>query len=177
MKKRKQKRLIIIPEDSNTSQLAEGFIQNEAVNDNRCYICPYASGWKDAAEISSALRLGRNTDDYVLLLIDFDRHKCDSFDDFNIEKRKEFIAKIVGGNVPRDRLFILGARSETEPFKQAMHRYFRDGSLSYEGIGCALAKECSDRSVRVGAWGEDELVHNMDEIARIEEIVKPFLFD
>lgn len=176
MKRRKQKRLIVLAEDANTSQLAEGFIQHYAVNEHRCRIHKYAKGWKDAAGVASALHLDRNAEDYVVLVVDFDRDDPSAEIEQGVARRISMIKKLVAGNVHPDRLFILGARSETESFKVAMHKYFKNGSLTYEGIGEALAEECADHQKRVGAWGDDELVHNMDEIQKLEQTVKPFLF-
>lgn len=175
MKRRKQPNLIILAEDSNTSRLAEGFIQHYSVNEHRCRIHKYARGWKDAAELAATLKLDRNTDDYVVLIIDFDLDDPRMDVEVGVDRRIAKIKSLVAGNIRSDRLFVLGSRSESEPFKEAMHRYFSDRTLSFEEIGWKLADECAGR-IRFGAWCEDELVHNMESIEKLERIVKPFLF-
>jgi hypothetical protein len=66
----------------------------------------------------------------------------------------------------RDRVFILGARSEPEALKPDLG--------SYETIGRALAKDCHEGTD--ATWGHDLLLHNAIEIDRLRQHVRPILF-
>jgi len=68
----------------------------------------------------------------------------------------------------KNRVFILGVLSEPESLK-------RDIKKSFEKIGEALAKDCSDNTNEL--WGHNLLIHNKAELARLISSVKPFLFN
>jgi hypothetical protein len=93
---------------------------------------------------------------YFPLLLDFD----------NQGDRPDPVKERIPNHLSQ-RVFLLGAKSEPEALKQS-----RFGS--FEQIGRTLAKECRDRSPNLGL--HDLLRHNADEIERMEQAVRGFLF-
>jgi len=65
------------------------------------------------------------------------------------------------------RVFVLGVLSEPENLR-------RDIKKSYEEIGEALAKDCSDNTNEL--WEHNLLKHNKAKLDRMASSVKPFLF-
>jgi hypothetical protein len=68
----------------------------------------------------------------------------------------------------KDRVFIIGARTQPEELRQTLAR-------SYEEIGAALANDCRDDESNT--WGHELLVHNADEIHRLGFAMRPLLFN
>jgi hypothetical protein len=92
----------------------------------------------------------------MVLLIDFD-------DD---ENRLSYVKS----HIPEDleaRVFVLGVLSEPENLRT-------DIKKTFEEIGEALAKDCSDNTNEL--WGHNLLKHNKGELDRMASSVKPFLF-
>ncbi|WP_341738786.1 hypothetical protein [Microcoleus sp. CAWBG640] len=92
----------------------------------------------------------------MVLLIDFD-------DD---ENRLSYVES----HIPDDlklRVFVLGVLSEPENLK-------RESKKTFEEIGEALAKDCSDNKNEL--WGHNLLKHNKRELERMASSVKPILF-
>ncbi len=93
----------------------------------------------------------------VILLIDFD-------EDTN---RLAYVKR----QIPEDlenRVFVLGAWSEPERLKAELKKTF-------EGIGEALAQDCSDNQQTF--WNHELLRHNHPELERLRSSVRPFLFE
>jgi hypothetical protein len=92
----------------------------------------------------------------MILLLDFDGDP----------DRAEKIRNIIPDDL-KDRVFLLGARTEPEALKQA-------GLGSYEDIGRKLAAEC--RSGQQIIWKTDLLQQNADELDRLRETACKFMF-
>ena len=92
----------------------------------------------------------------MVLLIDFD-------DD---ENRLSYVKRQIPDDL-QARVFVLGVLSEPENLR-------RDIKKSYEEIGEALAKDCSDNTNEL--WRHNLLKHNQRELDRMASSVKPFLF-
>lgn len=170
-------RLTIIAEDKATSLIAQGFIHNLVVcRQNRCNPIRYTHGWIPAVEAVKALRLDSQTNDYVVLIIDFDRDR---------ERRYKWIQEQLKDSHYIDRIYVLGSPVEVEKLLRPMRKLFNDNSLDLEGIGAQIAQECYDfghfKSAGCedsgSAWTEQCLRINLDVVQRLERDVKPFLFN
>ena len=92
----------------------------------------------------------------LVLLVDFD----------NRQDPLDRIRKVVPPEIS-ERVFILGVWSRPEALKQA--------SLgSYETIGSALAKDCREQTDTT--WKHELLRHNLNELDRLNQHVRPILF-
>lgn len=167
MRRNKQRELVVIAEDDATSRLAQGFLTNvQACHQNRYRIHKYGKGWKNAVEIALTQNLDRNVERYLLLVVDFDRQD---------ERRYEKIVEELRGKIKSDRIFVLGAGDEAEPLCRDLRKYYNDATLTLEGAGAALARDCNENR-RPSAWEEVEsLTVNCPEVSRLESVVKPFL--
>jgi hypothetical protein len=93
---------------------------------------------------------------YMVILIDFD-------DD---EGRGNWAKAQIPAHLT-NRVFVLGVLSQPEALRRA-------GLGSYEQIGLAMAKDCHDQTAEI--WGHELLRHNTEELDRLRERVRPFLF-
>ncbi len=153
--------VLVLPEDDANRQIANGFILNGKIKSRAIQILPIADGWtkliaKFEQEHINALR------DYperqMVLLIDFDNH---------LDRLARIQAKI-----PSDianRVFVLGVLSEPERLKASLNHQ------GFEAIGISLSQDCENNSQIV--WGHALLRHNITELIRLVEYVKPILFD
>jgi hypothetical protein len=152
--------LLVLPEDGANRQIANGFALEESVLTRRMQILAEASGWEDVVrqfKTDHVLDMERYRHRFLILLVDFDNR---------FESRLEQVRAAIPEHL-MDRVFVIGALSEPENLKKA-----RLGS--YESIGLALAKDCSDDTT--GVWGHELLVHNGPELVRLRQTVRPFLF-
>ncbi|ALB41469.1 MULTISPECIES: hypothetical protein [Nostocales] len=157
--------LIILPEDDHNRQIANGFKEDLSVNFGVIQTLRIAGGWKKVLEefknnhISSMRQFPQRN---MLLLIDFDAQE----DRFSYAK--DYIPEDL-----RDRVFILGVKTEPRDLKEDVLKNFNH-IKSLQNIGEELAKECAEN--RNGLWGHDLLIHNKPELERMILSVKPFLF-
>lgn len=152
---------MVLPEDDANRQIANGFLLQPNLKGRAIQVLPASGGW------TKVLNCFRNDhlpemQQYphrkIVLLIDFD--EC-------ADER----LRLVNNQIPDDikeRVFILGVRSNPESLRQDIHGTF-------EGIGEALAKDCSDNTNEL--WGHRLLMHNDSELGRMISSVKPFLFN
>lgn len=157
---REQLHVIVIPEDNANQQLAFGFIEHHAVNDRLIQVMPPANGWpgvlKKFSEVYLPL-LQAYPHAHVVMLVDFDE---------KVDQRKSNFENHIPDDV-RDRVFVIGSRSEPEKLKKKL-------KLGFAKIGDELAENChSDGYV---LWSHQELAHNESELQRLIASVKPFLF-
>ena len=119
-----------------------------------------AGGWKKVLEVflcEYLPLLRRYTDGHVVMLIDFDE------DDDRLKK--------IEAEVPDDvkaRVFVIGSKDEPETLKGEL-------KMPLEKIGGALAQDCLAGDL--GLWEHQQLSHNGPELKRLEQIVKPILFE
>ncbi len=151
--------LLILPEDDANRQIATGFILDINVNKQAIKTESRAKGWLKAIKKleDNFLEMQTYPQRRILLLIDFDD--------------KEDRLTLVKGIIPNaltDRVFVISVLSEPEKLKSATQK-------SYEKIGEALAKDCSDNTYTL--WNHPLLQHNKPELDRMKMEVKPFLFD
>jgi len=154
-----QPHVLVLPEDDANRQLANGFRLDQHLLNWKIQVLEEAGGWSKVLELFKKdliVGMNRYLGRSVVLLIDFDGHP---------ERLTNAQAEIP--EHLSERVFILGALTEPEALKQA-------GLGSYEEIGLAMAKDCREGTDTI--WGHDLLRHNGSELDRLQEKVRPFLF-
>ena len=153
--------VFVLPEDDANRQIANGFIQNLNVNDRAIQVLPNADGWIKVVEkfqknhVSEMEKFPKRM---MVLLIDFDENYEYRFS-YAKERIPEYLEK---------RVFVLGVLSEPEKLRT-------DIKNNFENIGESLAKDCSDNTNEL--WGHALLKHNKEELDRMIQYVKPWLFN
>ena len=152
--------IFVLPEDDANREIANGFILNENLNDRAIQVLPPAGGWKKVLE--------KFTDNYVSTMRQYEERRIVIVIDFddNYEDRWNYVQTYIPEDL-KNRVFVIGSQSEPEELK-------KDMSTNFEGIGEALAKDCSDNTNII--WNHDLLKHNKTEVARMILSVKPYLF-
>jgi hypothetical protein len=156
---RRQSHVLVLPEDDANRQLAIGFLLDQYLLNGQIRVLREAGGWiKVLQRFKKDQVAGMNlySGRFMVLLIDFDD------DQTRLTRAKAEIPDAL-----TERVFILGASSEAEALKQA-------GLGSYEKIGLAMAKDCREGTDTI--WGHELLRHNVSEIERLREQVRPILF-
>lgn len=152
--------VLVLPEDDANRQIANGFLLEASIKQRNIQILPVAGGWIKAFDslVNDHIKnLIKFKDRHLILLIDFDNH---------FEERQQYFQEKIPENV-RDRVFLLGTRSEPEPLRKQC-------GDSLENIGNELAAEC--RRDETVLWGNCLLAHNAAERNRLHEKVKSILF-
>ena len=150
--------LWIIAEDEENAQIIRGFLLNHNINQRNVQLKPLANGWIKAVEKINNMELNEYQGRHLVLVIDFDNDFSNRF--------KEIQDKI--DNDIKNRVYILGASKEPKNLKDSHNK-------NLEAIGKDIAIECENNS---HAWLKDEMLkHNKAEIIRLEQDVKPFLFE
>ncbi len=155
--------LLILPEDDAYRDLANGFVNYDAVADNRIHIAKPAGGWLKlldvfSQEYESSVRDNRSR--HVLLLLDLDG-RCGRYSEKVLPKIPEEI---------RDRVFILSCNDEAENFKKEL------GGGKFEDFGEKLSKSCRENAYTKSDWLCPQLCHNKNELHRLATAVRSFLF-
>ena len=150
--------VLVLPEDRANSQLANGFLLDEAFMTRKIQVLEEAGGWTEVLDRFTLDHIG-GMDAYpgrfMVLLIDFDGQ----------EDRLDRAKAVIPDHL-KDRVFVLGVWTEPEAL--------RAGLGSYETIGRALAKDCREGTDTT--WEHGLLRHNAGEIGRLRERVRPILF-
>ena len=150
--------VLVLPEDDANRQLANGFHLDPLLDTRRMQILEEAGGWREVLnrfKDDHIPEMDRNTRRHMVLLIDFDGRA----DRLNVVKAE----------IPdrlKERVFVLGASSEPEELRKTLG--------SYETIGLALAKDCRDDTELT--WTHPLLCHNVGELERLRQSVRPILF-
>lgn len=153
--------VLVLPEDDANRQLANGFLQDPALNLRAIQVLPIAGGWakvRDDFEQAQLSQLRKYPERHLVLLIDFDEQVADRAQIF----RDAFPADV------RGRVYLLGTRDEPEPLRKAC-------GVSLEKVGEQLASACAHGEP--GLWEHAMLKHNQSELERLIQNVKPFLFN
>lgn len=159
MSNKYQPHIHVFAEDDANRQIANGFLLGPNLNNRAVKVLPLRGGWiKTVEEFTKeyASKMRQLPERRMVLLIDFD-------DD---ENRLSYVKR----HIPEDleaRVFVLGVLSEPENLRT-------DIKKTFEEIGEALAKDCSDNTNEL--WGHNLLKHNKGELDRMASSVKPFLF-
>ena len=151
---------MVLLEDRANAQIANGFVQ--AVNPEhtrRIQVLPEVGGWHevlDKFEKEHVPEMNRFGERLMVLVIDLDGHL-----DRLTDARNQIPEHL------RDRVFVVGVRTEPERLRQSLG----DG---HEAIGAALARDCREDTSTT--WGHALLAHNLDEVQRLSQRVRPLLF-
>jgi hypothetical protein len=150
----------VLPEDSATSQLANGFVNHVSVIIRAVQVLPYVGGWENVIGQFKRYHLQKMSEfpeRRIVLLMDFDG---------NPEGRLAYVKNEIPEDI-KDRVFLLGVYSEPEKLRNAVGKKF-------EAIGEALAEECAENKKTF--WMHELLKHNEPELNRLFENVRPHLF-
>ena len=152
--------IIVLPEDRANEEIANGFIQAPNVNYNIIQVERPAGGWTKVVDKFTEVHVPEMriySQRTIVLLIDFDER----------ENRFSYVESQIPDDL-KERVFVLGVQSNPESLR-------RDIKKTFEDIGEALAKDCSDNTNEL--WGHPLLEHNKTELERMILAVKPFLFN
>ena len=158
---RERPHLYVLPEDDANRQIANGFQNHPAVNRHQMQILQPSGGWKkviSSFEDTHIRALRKFPDRSLVLIIDFD----------GIGSRLADAQTVIPEDL-KNRVFILGARTTPEKVKRSIPQLH-----SFEQIGRALAEDCESRTQTT--WSEQELDCNLEELERMQSMVRPFLF-
>jgi hypothetical protein len=151
--------VLVLPEDEANLQLATEFLAHVDWNRQRqMYVLEVANGWNRVLELFESVHVSemdRCPQQFMILLIDFDGRP----ERLNVAKAR----------IPdhlSDRVFVVGSLTDPENLKREFG--------SYETIGSDLATDC--RNETDATWGNPMLRHNMGELDRLREHVRPILF-
>ena len=132
---------------------------------SRIQVLTPCGGWRrvlESLDRDHLADLRRYSERRVVLVIDFDGD----------ESRLGWALSQIPGDV-RDRVFIIGARTEPEDLKRSLRQAMPDCG-SYEKIGSALADDC--RADTRAVWDQPDLACNRFELDRMAATVRPCLF-
>lgn len=152
--------LLVLFEDQAYLDIYNGFRLNASIIMGVMQGKKLSKGWhKVVAAFSSEYisYMEENPHSHLLMLIDFDNDPARA-------------ANIQENEVPphlQSRVFILGSLKEAENLRA-------DFGRNFEKLGKQLAKDCVDGTS--DAWGHRFLQHNANELQRMINSVKPFLF-
>lgn len=151
--------IFVIPEDEADREIADGFVNNERVDDRRIQVMPVARGWPNVLttlEDEYIVRLRKYTLGHVVMLVDFDDQGGDRMARFR---------QVIPDDL-RGRVFVVGSSMNPEALKDALR-------LSAEQIGWQLAEDCALGGA--GLWRHEQLQHNAEERERLATAVQAFL--
>lgn len=159
MSNKYQPHILVLAEDDANRQIANGFLLEPYLNNRAVKVLPLPGGWKKTVEEFTknyASEMRQLPEKMMVLLIDFDEN----------ENRLSYVESHIPDDL-KARVFVLGVLSEPENLRT-------DIKKTFEEIGKALAKDCSDNTNEL--WGHNLLKHNKGELDRMASSVKPFLF-
>lgn len=154
--------VLVLPEDDANRQIANGFTLHPSLNSRVIQVLPPPGGWSRVVESfcsNQVTDLRRYAERRMVLLIDYDGQFPQRLDDIREQIPDDLL----------ERVFILGVLSEPEELKRDLRH------PGFEKIGEALADDCSQNTQNM--WGNHLLRHNHDELERLIQDVKPFLFN
>ena len=153
-----QPHVLVLPEDEANRQLANGFLGDRSLLIRRIQVLPEVGGWTQVLErfeSDHVVEMDHYPHRLMVLLID-----CDGRED-RLDDAKARIPERLS-----DRVFILGTLTKPEGLKADLG--------SYETIGLRMAKDCREGTDTI--WGHELLQHNVGELDRLREHVRPILF-
>jgi hypothetical protein len=155
---RERAHLFVLPEDDADRQLAvEFWARIDLARQRQMYVLEVARGWIKVLDLFESVyvaEMDRWRERYMILLFDFDGE-----DRLNLAK-----ARIPYHLV--DRVFVLGAWTDPEGLKPDLG--------PYDKIGSDMAADCRDGTDTT--WSHPLLQHNVVELGRLRERVRPILF-
>lgn len=151
--------VFVLPEDDANHQIAHGFQLHESVDQRVIQVLPCPGGWtkvRDEFSKTHVAEMDRNARRNMVLLVDFDQ------DSGRLDDMKSVIPSRLA-----ERVFVVGVWSQPEELRCSQ-------GIGLEDIGVKLAEECREGSKSV--WNHPLLQHNSQEVDRMTERLKPFLF-
>ena len=158
-----QEHLFVLPEDEANEKIAHGFTLFHEIANRKINVLPIVGGWLKVLDDFKKVHLSEMQNypkRLMVLLIDFDNE---------YEEKIEKI-KVVIPTQLQNRVFVLGVLDEPEKLNSRL------GFTGFETIGQQLAKDCYEQKIDGSLWAHDHLKHNIPEIQRMQQIVRPFLF-
>lgn len=149
--------ILVVPEDDANRQLANGFVLEATTH--QIQVLTEVGGWRRVLDtfVQDHIRsMGLYNRRLVILLLDF----------YNDVGRLQTVRNEIPPAL-NDRVFILGVLTEPEELKRA-------GLGSYEVIGQKMAIDCRDGTDEI--WSHNLLHHNRDELARLNQAARGFIF-
>ena len=161
-----QQHLLILSEDDAYRDLANGFVGHFAIVLNKIQIDQPAGGWSkllDAFTQNYACDIQKYTHRHVLMLLDLDGSS---------NRYCEDILPKIPANI-HNRVFVLSCKDEAENIKREL------GQGKWEDMGLKLAESCYDDAYDKldSPWLLPQLHHNKDELIRLANTVRPFIFN
>ena len=151
--------ILILPEDDANRRLARAFHEKiDRTRYRQLQVLRVAGGWNEVLRRFNENQIhgmDRWPQRLMILLIDFDGEPD------RLESAK---AKIPGHLT--ERVFILGTLTEPEDLRADLG--------AFESIGSELANDCLNETETT--WGHPLLRHNVKEIVRLRESIRPILF-
>ncbi|WP_375495257.1 hypothetical protein [uncultured Nostoc sp.] len=123
--------ILVLPEDDANRQIANGFILDISLNSRAIQVLPEARGWQNVVDTF--------TNDYASTMRQYPHRRIALLIDFDEDKDRLSDVKRQIPDDLKNRVFVLGVFSEPERLKG-------DIKKSFENIGEALAKDCSDNT-------------------------------
>lgn len=152
--------ILVLPEDDANRQIANGFmLALDPENQSNFNILKVAGGWNEVMTNFNnihAADMEIYSERFMVLIIDLDS---------SIDRPGKMKGRILEHLRPR--VFILGVLDNPERLRQ-------DLGCSYETIGQKLAEDCRDETGNI--WNHAQLRHNVEEISRLREQTRTFLF-
>jgi len=166
---RYSKHVILFPEDKLCSDIAQGFVESDCVDDRRCWVHHnYGTGWSSVVDGIDDFGLGRFKESHLVLVIDFDRAG---------ESRCKSIKERIASLPYKDRIYLIGAAAEADDLKRQVADARNKKAVSPRDVGMALAEDSSrSADCRGGVWGLSQLRHNLSELSRLCASVRDILF-
>ena len=159
--------VVVLPEDRANEEIVNGFNNFLDLYSRAIQIERPADGWGKV--------VAKFKEDHVSLMRKFPKRMMVLLIDFDLrEDRLTYVKDEIPEDL-QDRVFILGVLSEPDDLKGINKKVESIGRGKLEKFGEALARECSNNTNEL--WGGDLLKHNKNELDRMIQYVKPFLFN
>ena len=151
--------VLVLPEDQANIDIADGFLLHQLHDPRAIDVLPSAGGWsrvRDEFAATHVVEMRKYPRRHMILMVDFDEQG----------NRLNAVQEVIPVDLA-DRVFVVGVWSQPEALCVAT-------GWSLEELGSKLAMECCDGSRAV--WNHDLLRHNAPEVARMTNLLRPFLF-
>ncbi|NLH98432.1 MAG: hypothetical protein GX446_02960 [Chthonomonadales bacterium] len=159
-----QPHVLILPEDAACRDIANGFVLG-VDHERAVRVCGPSGGWRKTRDILAADKseLARWPQRRLVAIVDFDAES----------DRAEALKSVCRAGIA-DRIYVVGALTETEDLRRALLQAGKLAPNTREGIGRMLADDCRYRTEAL--WSHALLAHNAAELARMNADLRTILF-